>query len=110
MASEIRLSYTVALVLLAIDQDFRFGFDIMDATGLPSGTVYPALRRLESAGAIQATWENPKLARDEMRPPRRYYRLTRAGREMLAGVRARYVLPELAAVRAASVAAEEVQQ
>ena len=105
MASEIRLSYTVALVLLAIEREYRFGFDIMDATGLPSGTVYPALRRLESAGAIQAKWENTKQAFQESRPARRYYRLTGTGREMLAETQARYVLPKLAEIRA-----EEVEQ
>jgi len=99
MASEIRLSYTVALVLLAIEGDYRFGFDIMDATGLPSGTVYPALRRLESAGAIQAKWESTKQAFQENRPARRYYRLTGLGRELLADARARYVLPQLAGVK-----------
>jgi DNA-binding PadR family transcriptional regulator len=109
MASEIRLSYTVALVLLAIDCDFRFGFDIMDATGLPSGTVYPALRRLENAGAITATWESAKQAARENRPPRRYYKLTREGREMLAGTQARYVLPELASPGALRAALEEVE-
>ena len=99
MASEIRLSYTVGLVLLAIDREYRFGFDIMDATGLPSGTVYPALRRLENAGAIQARWEGTKQAFQENRPARRYYRLTGLGRELLGEARARYVLPQLAEER-----------
>ena len=45
------LSYTGLFVLQALAQGYRFGFDIMDVTGLPSGTIYPALRRLEALGA-----------------------------------------------------------
>jgi hypothetical protein len=40
-------TYPTAAVLLAIVHGHRYGFDIMDATGLPDGTVYPILRRLE---------------------------------------------------------------
>ena len=42
------LSITVAVILQALENGYQYGFDIMDVTGLPSGTVYPALRRLES--------------------------------------------------------------
>ena len=38
----------MALILQALDNGYYYGFDIMDVTGLPSGTVYPALRRMES--------------------------------------------------------------
>src|SRR5688572_19862296 len=41
------LTYSSALVLQAIASGYRYGFDVMDVTGLPSGTVYPALRKLE---------------------------------------------------------------
>ena len=41
------LSYTMALILLALENGYRYGFDVMVVTGLASGTVYPALRRLE---------------------------------------------------------------
>src|SRR3984957_3770751 len=42
-----RLSHSAALILKAISLGYRYGFDVMEVTGLPSGTVYPALRRLE---------------------------------------------------------------
>ena len=42
------------MVLIAVSQNYRYGFDISDATGLPSGTVYPVLRRLEDAGLLRA--------------------------------------------------------
>ena len=42
------LSFTGLFVLQALARGYRFGFDIMEVTGLPSGTIYPALRRLEA--------------------------------------------------------------
>jgi hypothetical protein len=47
MASEAKLSHTAAMILQAIDAGLFYGFSIMEMTGLPSGTVYPAMRRLE---------------------------------------------------------------
>ena len=35
------------MILQAVDAGFVYGFSIMEMTGLPSGTVYPAMRRLE---------------------------------------------------------------
>ncbi len=74
-----RLTRHTALVLFALSRGNRHGFDVLDATGLPSGTVYPILRRLEDAGVVRSRWESPQLARRESRPPRRYYELTAAG-------------------------------
>jgi DNA-binding PadR family transcriptional regulator len=71
------------LILQALARGHRFGFDIMDATGPPSGTVYPALRRLETAGVIESSWEGEERARKAARPRRRNYQLTRAGRAEL---------------------------
>jgi len=84
------LSSATALVVDALDRGFRHGFDILDATGLPSGTVYPILRRLEQDGLAASRWENPKTAQREQRPPRRYYTLTRAGGELVELARARF--------------------
>ena len=84
------LSYTGLFVLQALAQGYRFGFDIMDITGLPSGTVYPALRRLETLGLVSSDWETSKEARDNARPRRRYYELTRAGRAHLVEAESRY--------------------
>jgi hypothetical protein len=41
-------------VLDAIARRIRHGFDIMDATRLPSGTVYPILGRLERDGYVRS--------------------------------------------------------
>ncbi len=74
-----RLTYPTALVLEALLQGHHHGFDIMDATDLPSGTVYPILRRLDAHGCVRSRWEREGVARREQRPPRRYYELTSTG-------------------------------
>ena len=74
-----RVTYPTAIVLLAVSRGVAYGFDVMDATGLQSGTVYPILRRLEAAGLVRSRWEAVTNARDEQRPPRRYYQVTGAG-------------------------------
>lgn len=76
-----RMTLYVHLVLrafLAAPGREMYGLEIMRAAGLPSGTVYPILARLESAGWLSGRAEdiNPRA---EGRPPRRYYRLTAAG-------------------------------
>jgi DNA-binding PadR family transcriptional regulator len=74
-----RITYPTALVLQALIDGRHHGFDIMDATGLPSGTVYPILRRLDAEGYVRSRWEKDGRARREQRPPRRYYELTSGG-------------------------------
>jgi DNA-binding PadR family transcriptional regulator len=73
------LTYPTALVLEALARGHHHGFQIMDVTGLPSGTIYPLLRRLDREGLVSSRWEKPAVARREQRPPRRYYQLTAAG-------------------------------
>lgn len=86
------LSYTAASILLTVGNGYRYGFDVMDVTGLPSGTVYPALRRLEQAGFIASKWESESVARREQRPARKYYSITRAGESALERALKRYPL------------------
>jgi DNA-binding PadR family transcriptional regulator len=74
-----RLGYATVAVLRAIAQGARYGLDIMDATGLSSGTVYPTLTRMENRGLLSAAWESNTIALREGRPRRRYYKLTAAG-------------------------------
>jgi len=64
----------------------------MEVTGLPSGTVYPAMRRLERDGLIQSQWEKQADADAEKRPPRKYYKLTRSGKITLEASQKRYPL------------------
>ncbi len=88
------LTYSSAVILQAISNGYLYGFDIVDMTGVPGGTVYPALRRLEEAGYLISKWENQRISQSEPRPQRKYYDLTRAGREALAEAVKRYRLLE----------------
>jgi len=89
-----KLSYTSALVLQTISSGYRYGFDVMEVTSLPSGTVYPALRRLEQQELIRSRWEIGHVAFAEQRPARKYYELTRLGKTALANARRRFALLE----------------
>jgi DNA-binding PadR family transcriptional regulator len=90
MTPAFSLTYPTAAVLLAIRAGHRYGFELMDATGLPNGTVYPLLRRLERRGVLAGVWEDEGKARAEQRPARRYYRLTPAGEAAMAAVIERF--------------------
>jgi len=77
-----RLSHSAALILKALSLGYCFGLDVMEATGLPSGTVYPELRRLE----------RDELVESKQRPARRYYEVTRAGKTAALAATQRYPL------------------
>jgi PadR family transcriptional regulator len=79
----VRMTQVTALVLRAISSGYRYGFDVMEACGLPSGTVYPALRRLEKSGLLESRWECEDEAHALGRPRRRTYELTAAGADAL---------------------------
>ena len=88
------LTYSTAVIMQAIANGYLYGFDIIDITGVPGGTVYPALRRLEESGHLTSKWENQSISQAEPRPQRKYYELTRMGREALAEAVKRYRLLE----------------
>ena len=89
MRAETLKGHLDGLLLASLDAGPRHGYAIMEALragsggqfDLPTGTVYPALRRLERAGLIEGTW-----SRDGGRQ-RRSYELTSAGRDALAAER-----------------------
>lgn len=78
-----------ALILAALEGGPLHGYAVMEALArasggaldLPTGTLYPALRRLERAGLIRGEWSTV-AGRD-----RRTYRLTTAGRRSLSAER-----------------------
>jgi DNA-binding PadR family transcriptional regulator len=74
-----RLTLATTLVMQAIGAGHCHGFEIVDVTGYPTGTVYPALRRLERDGYVRSCWEAERTATREGRPARRYYELTASG-------------------------------
>ena len=79
------LQYCV-LSLLADEE--RYGFDLvrglaeMDGMVTSEGTIYPLLSRLRRDGLVESTWQESPTG-----PPRRYYRLTKAGSAALEGFR-----------------------
>jgi PadR family transcriptional regulator, regulatory protein PadR len=93
MPQEPRLPKAVAMALQAIEHGHIYGYSVMEATRLPSGTVYPALRRLEMDGLIASRWEKQSAARSGQRPPRKYYRITRSGKLSLNASRSEYPQP-----------------
>ena len=94
MARDFRLTHITALILKAIDSGFVYGFSIMEMTGLPSGTIYPAMRRMEEDQLIRSRWERQSIADREQRPARKNYQLTTAGKTVLEASRKRYPLIE----------------
>ncbi|MGA8458612.1 MAG: helix-turn-helix transcriptional regulator [Streptosporangiaceae bacterium] len=79
-----------AMLLAALEDGPRHGYAVIEALrqstsgrlDLPTGTIYPALRRLEQAGLIAGSWSIVGGRR------RREYRLTAAGSGALTGRRA----------------------
>ena len=77
------------LLLATLEAGPRHGYAVMEAlrTGsggrvdLPTGTVYPALHRLERAGLVHSRWSTEGGRR------RRTYELTQGGHRALAGER-----------------------
>jgi PadR family transcriptional regulator PadR len=75
------------IVLHLLRPGEAYGYEIVSklttetdgALEVTDGTLYPVLYRLERAGLVAVRWETPVRG-----VPRKYYRLTEAGREELA--------------------------
>jgi PadR family transcriptional regulator, regulatory protein PadR len=90
--TELRMTLQVQLVLrelLGGGGAERYGLELCAGTGLPSGTIYPIVARLEQAGWVESWWEDPARHVAEGRPRRRYYRLTRDGADLARAALAR---------------------
>lgn len=73
-----RMTLQTQLVLRSLLEDPtkpRYGTELCELTGLPSGTVYPIAARMEQAGILESCWEEPEKHVAEGRPRRRYYRV-----------------------------------
>jgi len=84
------LSYQAVAVLHAVASGVPYGFQIIDETGLTSGTVYTSLGRLERDGYLRSRWEDARTAHEDKRPPRRYYSITAHGERVLHDSLARF--------------------
>jgi PadR family transcriptional regulator PadR len=75
-------------VLALLEGDERYAFDLVRSLGrtdglvTSEGTIYPLLSRLRRDGLVDSSWQESSSG-----PPRRYYRLTAAGRAALAEFR-----------------------
>jgi PadR family transcriptional regulator, regulatory protein PadR len=81
MGIRLRLSHQtldILEALLARPSQWHYGYAISLQTGIPSGTLYPVLMRLDKSGWLETRWEDAPTAG---RPPRHLYRLTGNGRE-----------------------------
>lgn len=77
-------TWAAALVLTRLSDAKRgqHGGWLIRQTGLPSGNMYPLLRRLEANGMVTGEWGKPALSRTA-----RYYVLTEAGEEEATAIR-----------------------
>ena len=79
---------TEPVLLYLINEMPTYGYNIIKelekrTTGyfkLKGGTIYPALRRLETRGLIKSKWQ-----RTTERQARKYYQITEKGRQFLSG-------------------------
>ena len=87
IGSQLLKGTTPLLVLSVLRDGELYGYEIAQqirersgGTFVPSeGSLYPALHALEAEGALSATWRE-----SDKGPRRRYYRMTSAGRALLA--------------------------
>jgi DNA-binding PadR family transcriptional regulator len=85
MRAETLKGHLDGMLLASLEAGPRHGYAIIEALragsggqfDLPTGTIYPALHRLERAGLVQATWAEAGGRR------RRVYELTADGRRAL---------------------------
>ena len=81
LSAVLRFTTTTRLVLSALLEDPArevYGLQLMESTGLQSGTLYVILKRLQGHGWLTARWEE-RNAKAEGRPLRRYVKLTDEG-------------------------------
>ncbi len=80
---ELRRGTLEMLLLTLLGERTTYGYDLVSrlseltegAFEIKEGTLYPVLYRLEQAGAVEPEWRQP-----ERGVPRKYYRITEAGR------------------------------
>jgi PadR family transcriptional regulator, regulatory protein PadR len=83
-SSQIRRGTLELCVLALIASKPRYGYDLVSALerwellATTEGTLYPLLRRLQREGKVEASWQESAAG-----PPRKYYRLTPHGRDLL---------------------------
>ncbi len=79
----------VVLAVLSLLDSASYGYNLIQrlaALGLDieEGTLYPLLRRLEKQGLLQSEWDTTESR------PRKYYRISAAGQEVLTVLRSEW--------------------
>ena len=83
--SQFRKGALELVILALLERGELYGVEIVDRLadrpGLEAGagTIYPLLSRLKKAGVVDTTWRESPVG-----PPRKYYRLSAAGKRELA--------------------------
>ena len=83
----------VLRVMLDKPEAHYYGLQLREETGLPGGTIYPIMARLEQAGWVTSSWEDPAEHVTEGRPRRHYYRFADNGAEQARDAVARAYRP-----------------
>lgn len=84
--NQLRLELRRGLVVLAVLSQMdtaRYGYSLIQRLAergmdIEEGTLYPLLRRLEKQGLLESEWDVTETR------PRKYYRISALGREVLA--------------------------
>ena len=86
LSAQLRRGVLEYCVMALLRDGERYAFDLvreladMDGLVIGEGTIYPMLARMRRDGTVETTWRESPSG-----PPRRYYRLTTAGRAALRG-------------------------
>ncbi|MDZ4672202.1 MAG: PadR family transcriptional regulator [Phototrophicales bacterium] len=91
--TKLRLELRRGIVVLAVLSQMnttRYGYSLIQRLAeqgltIEEGTLYPLLRRLEEQGLLESEWEVAESR------PRKYYRISEAGREVLDVLRAEWL-------------------
>jgi DNA-binding PadR family transcriptional regulator len=83
--NQLRLELRRGIVVLAVLSQMdtaQYGYSLIQGLAeqgldIEEGTLYPLLRRLEKQGLLESEWEVSEAR------PRKYYRISPAGREVL---------------------------
>lgn len=81
MTVELKRGTQIIVVLQALKKD-QYGYSLLQdleksGVQMEAGTLYPLLRRLESQGLLESTWDTTETR------PRKYYKLNKDGQNVL---------------------------
>ena len=86
LTAQLRKGVLEYCVMALLQKEERYAFDLvrelsdLDGMVISEGTIYPMLARMRRDGSVETTWRESSSG-----PPRRYYRLSPAGRKGLQG-------------------------